>query len=133
MQQGPKEAPVADIRSDHARARAMALLAIADPDHHDVESCRLRELAMQYIAEADRLEAERGDDAAEPSESISAALDDVARSCFERTLYGTASYGETSFRSERKQAAPNGGGTSQDSTRQDSTRQNSTRQVRRTS
>lgn len=86
---------MADIRSEHARARAMALLAIADPNHDDVESCRLRELAVQYIAEAERLEAESRDRATEPCESISAALDDVARNYFERTLNGNASSAET--------------------------------------
>jgi hypothetical protein len=76
---------MADIRSDHARMRAMDLLAMADPVAEDEESRRLRELAVKYLEVAERLEAEDRDRAGEPSEMISAALDAVARDYFSRT------------------------------------------------
>ncbi|SDT61253.1 hypothetical protein [Bradyrhizobium canariense] len=82
---------MADLKSDHARLRAMDLLAMTDPVADDEESRRLRELAMQYLEVAERLEAERDGRAAEPSEMISAALDAVARDYFSRTLHHTAS------------------------------------------
>ncbi|XIA64891.1 hypothetical protein ACFIOY_40135 [Bradyrhizobium sp. TZ2] len=44
---------------------------------------RLRELSMNYIREAERLERKRGT-TREPSEEISAALDAIARDYFAR-------------------------------------------------
>jgi hypothetical protein len=44
-------------RSDHARARAQNLLATIYPLPDDTELHRLRELAVDYIQEAERLEA----------------------------------------------------------------------------
>jgi hypothetical protein len=74
------------MRSDHARARAKDLLATVYPLPDDAEFSRLRELAVDYIREADRLEAENRGRAAESDELISAALDAVARDYFKRAL-----------------------------------------------
>jgi hypothetical protein len=74
------------IRSDRARARALHLLATIYPIPDDAEFYRLRELAVDFIKEADRLDAANRDAAAEPEELISAALDAVARDFFERAL-----------------------------------------------
>ena len=81
---------MAELRSDHARARAMDLLAMADPLANDEESRRLRELAIRYLEVAQQLEAEE-DGGAEPSETISAALDAVARDYFSHMLRRTTS------------------------------------------
>jgi hypothetical protein len=77
---------MAGMRSDRTRARARDLLATVYPIPDDVESRRLRELAIDYIKEAARLEAENRGRALEPDEAISAALDAVARDYFERAL-----------------------------------------------
>ena len=74
------------MRSDHARARARDLLATVYPIPDDVEFYRLRELADDYIKEAERLEAEKMGRATEPAEMITAALDAVARDYFARAL-----------------------------------------------
>jgi hypothetical protein len=74
------------IRSDRARARALHLLATIYPIPDDAEFYRLRELAVDFIKEADRLDAANRDASAEPEELISAALDAVARDFFERAL-----------------------------------------------
>jgi hypothetical protein len=75
---------MAGMGSDRARARARDLLATVYPIPDDVEFHRLRELAVNYIHEADRIEAENRGRAAEPDELISSALDAVARdyACF---------------------------------------------------
>ncbi len=71
-------------RSDRARARARHLLATLYPVPGDAGYWRLRELALRYLEEADRLEAEqRG---CEPLDITSAALDTVARDYFAREL-----------------------------------------------
>jgi hypothetical protein len=75
-----------DMRSERARGRARDLLATIAPLPDDAEFCRLRELAIDYIKEAERLEAENRGRAAESEELISAALDAIARDYFERTL-----------------------------------------------
>ena len=62
---------MAGMRSDHARARARDLLATVYPLPEDEEFGRLREFAVDYIREADRLEAERQGRAAESDELIS--------------------------------------------------------------
>ena len=72
-------------RSERARARARHLLAQIAPLPHDAEVQRLRELSMNYIREAERLEGNRVP-AREPSEQISAALDAVAREFFARAV-----------------------------------------------
>ena len=72
------------MRSDRARARD--LLATVYPVPDDVEFRRLRELAIDYIREAERLEAANKGRAVEPDEMISAALDAVARDYFSRAL-----------------------------------------------
>ena len=74
------------VRSDRARARARDLLATVYPAPDDAEFGRLRELAIDYIEEADRLEAENRGRARESDELISAALDAVARDYFTRAL-----------------------------------------------
>ena len=77
---------MAGMRSDRARARARDLLATLYPIPDDEESRRLRELAIDYIREAERLELENRGRAAEPDELISAALDAVALDYFARAL-----------------------------------------------
>ena len=74
------------MRSDRARGRARDLLATLAPRPEDTEFHRLRELAIDYIQEAERLEAENRGRAAESEELISAALDAVARDYFDRAL-----------------------------------------------
>jgi hypothetical protein len=77
---------MAGLRSERARDRARDLLATVYPVPDDAEVRRLRELAIDYIQEADRLEAENRGRAAESEELISAALDAVARDYFKRAL-----------------------------------------------
>jgi hypothetical protein len=79
------------MRNDRARARARDLLATVYPIPEDVESRHLRELALDYIREAERLETENRGRAAEPDELISAALDTVARDYFARALFRAVS------------------------------------------
>jgi hypothetical protein len=74
------------MRSDRARARARDLLATVYPVPNDAEFQRLRELAIDYIQEAERLEAESRGRTLESEELISAALDSVARDYFVRAL-----------------------------------------------
>lgn len=81
-----KEALMAGMRSDRARARARHLLATIYPVPDDVELHRLRELAIDYLQEAERLEAESRGRTLESEELISAALDTVARDYFARAL-----------------------------------------------
>ena len=83
---GDKEALMPGTRSDRARARARNLLATVYPIPDDAEFHRLRELAVDYIQEAERLEAERRGRVIESDEMISAALDAVARDYFARAL-----------------------------------------------
>jgi len=71
--------------SRSARARARHLLAQIAPLPDDTEVQRLRELSMNYIREAERLERKRVT-TPEPGEQISAALDAVAREFFARAL-----------------------------------------------
>jgi hypothetical protein len=77
------------MRSDRARERARNLLATVYPIPDDAEYYRLRELAVEYIREAERLERDLKGRATEPDELISAALDDVARGYFARVLADT--------------------------------------------
>jgi hypothetical protein len=78
---------MAGLRSERARDRARDLLATVYPIPEDAEVRRLRELAIDYIQEAERLEAaENWGRAAESEELISAALDAVARDYFKRAL-----------------------------------------------
>ncbi len=74
------------MRSDRARARARDLLATVYPAPDDAEFRRLRELAVEYIQEAERLEAESRGRVLESDEMISTALDAVARDYFARAL-----------------------------------------------
>ena len=68
-------------RSERARARARHLLAQTAPLPDDTEIQRLRELSLDYIREAERLERDP-----EPSEKISAVLDTIARDFFAHAL-----------------------------------------------
>jgi hypothetical protein len=79
------------MRSNRARARARDLLATIYPVPDDVEFYRLHELAIEYIREAERLEANKRGRVAESHELISAALDAVARDYFTRAVLRTAS------------------------------------------
>lgn len=72
-------------RSDRARARARDLLAQLAPLPDDSEAQRLRELSMDYIREAERLEQEHVT-MREPSEQVSALLDAIAREFFARSV-----------------------------------------------
>lgn len=72
-------------RNERARARARQLLAQIAPLPDDLEVQRLRELSVNYISEADRVEQE-GATTLEPSEKISAALDAIARDYFARAI-----------------------------------------------
>ena len=74
------------MRSDRARARARDLLATIYPLPDDPELRRLRELAVDYVREAERLEAEHRGRAAESDELISVALDAVAGDYFARAI-----------------------------------------------
>jgi hypothetical protein len=91
-QNRPKEALMAGMRSDRARARARDLLATVYPIPDDAEFRRLRELAMDYIQEAERLEAENRGRMLESDELISTALDAVARDFFARALLRAVSH-----------------------------------------
>lgn len=73
-------------RNERARARAGHLLALTHPLPEDAEVQRLRELALDYIREAERLEAAGAGRNREPAELISAALDAVARDFFKRAI-----------------------------------------------
>jgi hypothetical protein len=86
-----EEALMVGMRSDRARARARDLLATVYPIPEDVEFRRLRELALDYVKEAERLETENRGRTAEPDELISAALDTVARDYFARALFRAVS------------------------------------------
>jgi hypothetical protein len=77
---------MAGMRSERARDRARDLLATVYPLPNDVEFHRLRELAVEYVQEAERLEAENKGRVPESDELISAALDAVARDYFERAV-----------------------------------------------
>ena len=72
-------------RNERARARARYLLAQIAPLPDDTEVQRLRGLSMDYIREAERLERKRVA-TLEPSEEISAVLDEIARDYFARAL-----------------------------------------------
>jgi hypothetical protein len=79
---------MADFTSDHARSRAMELLAIATPVADDEESRRLRALALRYLEVAERLDIDEQGRASDSSEEISAELDAVAREFFDRAAHG---------------------------------------------
>jgi len=79
------------MRSERARSRARKLLTTAYPIPDDAEFRGLRELAIDYIREAERLETENRGRAVESEELISAALDAVARDYFKRALLRAAS------------------------------------------
>jgi hypothetical protein len=95
-------------RSDRARARARNLLATLYPVPDDAEFHRLRELAVDYIQEAERLEAERKGRILESDEMISAALDAVARDYFARALLRAVSPEKALARGMERRARGNG-------------------------
>jgi hypothetical protein len=72
-------------RNERARARARHLLAQILPLADDAEVQRLRELSIDYIREAERIEKEDVT-MLESSEQISAGLDAIARYFFARAL-----------------------------------------------
>lgn len=74
------------IRNDRARARARDLLETRYPVPDDGELHRLRELAVGYIREAERLDVESRGRTAETEELISTALDAIARDYFARAV-----------------------------------------------
>jgi hypothetical protein len=74
------------MRNDRVRARARDLLETAYPAPENAEAQRLRDLANNYIQEAERLESETSGRAAKSDELISAALDAVARDYFAREV-----------------------------------------------
>jgi hypothetical protein len=78
---------LAYFTSDHARGRAMELLAIADPVADDDASRRLRALAVRYLEFAERLDTEEQGRALDSSEKISAELDAVAREFFDHASH----------------------------------------------
>ena len=82
------------MRNDRAHSRARDLLATIYPLPDDPELNRLRELAVDYIREAERLEAGHSGRAAESDELISAALDAVARDYFARAIGRARSQGK---------------------------------------
>jgi hypothetical protein len=77
---------MAGIKSERARDRARDLLATVYAVPEDVEFRRLRELAIDYVREAERLEAEKRGRVVESDELISTALDAVARDYFKRAV-----------------------------------------------
>ncbi len=77
---------MAGLRSERARDRARDLQATVHPIPEDAEVRRLRQLAIDYIQETERLKAENRGRTAESEELISAALDAVARDYFKRAL-----------------------------------------------
>jgi hypothetical protein len=81
-----QEALMVGVRSDRARVRARNLLATVYPVPNDAELYRLRQLAVEYIQEAERLEREQKGSVSKSDELISAALDNVARNYFARAL-----------------------------------------------
>ena len=81
---------MAAMRGERARARARNLLETVYPIPDDAEFRGLRELAIDYVREAERLETENSDRVVESDELISAALDAVARDYFKRALLRAA-------------------------------------------
>jgi hypothetical protein len=77
---------MAGIKSERARDRARDLLTTVYPAPDDVEFRRLRQLAIDYVQEARRLEAAKRGRAVESDELVSAALDAVARDYFQRAV-----------------------------------------------
>jgi hypothetical protein len=78
------------MRRDRARARDLQATVYPVPD--DVEFRRLRELATDYIHEAERLDAANKGRALESDELISAALDAIARDYFSRAVLRATSH-----------------------------------------
>lgn len=73
------------MRTERARARARSLLETRYPVPED-EFHRLRELAIDYVREAERLEAESRGRVPASEELISTALDAIARDYFARAV-----------------------------------------------
>jgi hypothetical protein len=82
------------VRDDRARARARSLLATVYPLPDEAELHRLRELALNYLRQAERLEDGDSGRTAESDELISAALDAVARDYFARAIARAKSQGK---------------------------------------
>jgi hypothetical protein len=71
------------MRSDRTRARARDVLA-RYPVPEDAD--RLRELAIDYVREADRLETQSKGRPVQSDEVLSSALDAIARDYFARSI-----------------------------------------------
>ena len=72
------------MRSDRTRARALDVLASRYPVPEDAD--RLRELATDYVREAERLETESKGRPVQSDELLSSALDAIARAYFARSV-----------------------------------------------
>jgi hypothetical protein len=72
------------MRGDRTRARARDVLATRYPVPEDAD--RLRELALDYVREADRLETQSKGRPVQSDELLSGALDAIARDYFARSI-----------------------------------------------
>jgi hypothetical protein len=70
------------MRSDRTRARARDVLATRYPVPEDIDG--LRELAINYVREAERLETQSKGRPIQSDELLSSALDAIARDYFAR-------------------------------------------------
>jgi hypothetical protein len=86
-----REPLMVGIRNDRARARARDLLATVYPVPDDGESRRLRQLAIDYIEEAEQRETASGR-MIETDELVAAVLDGIARDFFTRALLRAVSH-----------------------------------------
>ena len=77
------------MRSDRSRARARDVLATRYPVPEDAD--RLRELAIDYVREAERLEQAKGRPV-QSDELLSSALDAIARDYFARSVARAVSH-----------------------------------------
>jgi hypothetical protein len=72
------------MRSDRTRARARDVLETRYPVPEDIG--QLRELALDYVREADRLEIQSKGRPIQSDELLSSALDAIARDYFARSI-----------------------------------------------
>jgi hypothetical protein len=78
-----REVLMVGMRSDRTRARARDVLETRYPVPEDAD--RLRELAIDYVREAERLEQSKGRPV-QSDELLSSALDAIARDYFARAV-----------------------------------------------
>lgn len=74
------------MRSDRTRAHARDVLAKRYPIPEDIELDRLREVAIGYVREAERLETQSKGRPVQSDELLSSALDAIARDYFARSV-----------------------------------------------